>query len=145
MKLLLIKRASFAAIGLALCKLCTAAADGAPLEQGGKAAPHHMPEGWTLHQVSTPSGWSIGGINSSAEVFWIKLSSMSGPPENRQVDMINYSPDKQLWKSRVHMNCRGKSVYRTFNGGMQRNKDYSFREGSIWDSIAKRICPAGSY
>ena len=104
-----------------------------------------MPEGWTLHQVSTPGGWSIGGINSNAEVFWIKLSSVSGASEDRQIDLINYSPDKQLWKSRVHMNCRAKSVYRTFYGGTQRNKDYSFTKGSIWDSIAKRICPRGSY
>lgn len=79
-------------------------------------------------------------MNPEAEVFWIRLASVSGPSEDRQVDLINYSPDKQVWRSRIHMNCATRSLYRTFNEGLQRNKPYSFVQGSVWDSIAKRIC-----
>ncbi len=90
--------------------------------------------------ATTPGGWSLAGFNPEAEVFWIRLATVGGPSEDRQVDLINYSPDKQVWRSRIHMNCTTRSLYRSFNGGLQRNKAYSFVRGSVWDSIAKRIC-----
>jgi hypothetical protein len=98
--------------------------------------------------LQSPGGWRLVGINSKAAVWWIKPSTVTGDATDRSVLKLSINPDRptRLLQSRVFINCKTAQMQQTLSADSQiRTPSLLINKGSTWDTIAKAICPAGSY
>jgi hypothetical protein len=98
------------------------------------------------------NGWTFENLNSSAAVYWIKKDTIKGPLDDRQVELMDADPGRRPGKgpliqhSVVHIDCpKGKLYRRSFSSPSTRNETVSIPALSIWEGIAEKICPSGTY
>ena len=98
--------------------------------------------------VQSPQGWRLVGINSKSTIWWIKPSTVKGAATDRTVLKLSFDPDRptELSESRVHINCITAQQQQSNPLGSQvRTPPLVINQGSTWESIAKIICPPGTY
>ena len=98
--------------------------------------------------VQSPQGWRLVGINSKSTIWWIKPSTVKGAATDRTVLKLSFDPDRptKLSESRVHINCITAQQQQSNPLGSQvRTPPLVINQGSTWESIAKIICPPGTY
>ena len=98
--------------------------------------------------VQSPQGWGLVGININASVWWIKPSTVKGTAVDRTVLKLSLDLDRptKLSESQVHINCVTAQQQQSHPSESQaRTPPLAINQGSTWESIAKIICPSGTY
>jgi hypothetical protein len=87
----------------------------------------------------TADGWKLVGISPTAEAFWIRTSSISGPKVDRQVLLAIATPSRGVEISTAHIDCNELKFYRVLQDG-RRSSPVKIATRSTWQSISKAIC-----
>ena len=97
--------------------------------------------------VTSPGGWRIVGINPNAWVYYIKPSTAKGNADEMTVDLLSVNPDRVKQKhTRLHVECSNRVIFQSvLKMPWIKNERTPIAPKSTWHTIARLICPAGSY
>ena len=112
------------------------------------AGPVQAQQGWNFRNTviqKSPDGWRLVGMTRNAVVWWIKPSSIKGDASKRSVRKMVVDPDSplKLSESWVHIDCP--KAIQTQSSGLRSTQPLLINKGSVWETIGKIICPAGTY
>ena len=120
----------------------------APTRTASVGTPRQVEMDYRETFVQSPQGWLLVGININATVWWIKPSTVKGTAVDRTVLKLSLDPDRptKLSESQVHINCVTAQQQQSHPSESQvRTPPLAINQGSTWESIAKIICPSGTY